>query len=247
MSISQNSKIDNIKIVKKKRKKYKPRNPLYYYYSIDTKTYKYTCKNKNRKQILDFRCSDSICPAQGIFYRKDDYFKPNIFTKHIPYEEHSYIISKEFSEKYQNNMITENDFNSDKKKFFIRQYFKILFNDDPNLMPIQAKDIFKNKYPHIDLSSKEIEHTIRSQYRIIKQLYSEKITNTECLFKFIDNNNNNISKVIDYNLENNPNKIYKLVLIANEDMYNNLKDNQINQFFLTALISWFLQINIIFD
>ena len=161
---------------------------MYYYYSIDTKTYKYTCKNKNRKQIFDFRCSDSNCPAQGIFFRKDDYFKPNIFTKHIPYEEHSYIISKEFSEKYQNNMITENDFNSDKKKFFIRQYFKILFNDDPNLMPIQAKDIFKNKYPNIDLSSKEIEHTIRSQYRIIKQLHSEKITNTESLFKFIDNN-----------------------------------------------------------
>ena len=55
-------------------------------------------------------------------------------------------------------------------------------------MPIQAKDIFKNKYPPIDLSSKEIEHTIRSQYRIIKQLHSEKITNTESLFKFIDNN-----------------------------------------------------------
>ena len=53
MSISQNSKIDNIKIMRKKRKKYKPRNPLYYY-SIDTKTYKYTCKNKNLKQILDF-------------------------------------------------------------------------------------------------------------------------------------------------------------------------------------------------
>ena len=124
MSISQNSKIDNIKIVKKKRKKYKPRNPLYYYYSIDTKTYKYTCKNKNRKQILDFRRSDSNCQAQGIFYRKDDYFKPNIFTKHIPYEEHSYIISKEFSEKYQNNVITENYFNNDKKNSLLDNILK---------------------------------------------------------------------------------------------------------------------------
>ena len=114
MSISQNSKIDNIKIMRKKRKKYKPRNPLYYY-SIDTKTYKYTCKNKNLKQILDFIWSDSNCLAQGIFYRKDVYFKPNIFTKHIPYEEHSYIISKEFSEKYQNNKIIDNNFNSNKK------------------------------------------------------------------------------------------------------------------------------------
>ena len=65
----------------------------------------------------------------------------------------------------------------------------------------------------------------------MKKIHSEKIINIESLFRFMDNNNNNIAKVIDYNSENNPNKIYKLVLIGNADMYNNLKDNQINQFF----------------
>ena len=99
-------------------------------------------KNKYRKQILDFRCSDTNCPARGIFYRNDDCFKPNIFLNHIPFEEHSYIISNEFKDKYRNNKITEKDFTNENKKFFIRQYFKIIFNDDPNILPIQAKDIF---------------------------------------------------------------------------------------------------------
>ena len=88
MSISQNSNFNKSKIEKKKRKKYKPRNPLYYYYTIDGNTYKYTCRNKFRKEILDFRCTDSNCPARGIFYSKDDCFKPNIFINHISYDEH---------------------------------------------------------------------------------------------------------------------------------------------------------------
>ena len=35
--------------------------------------------------------------------------------------------------------------------------------DIPNLIPIPAKDIFKNKFTKIDISSKEIAHIIRSQ------------------------------------------------------------------------------------
>ena len=43
MDISENNK--------KKRKKYKIRDPLYFYYEIEGKVYKYTCKNKYRKNI----------------------------------------------------------------------------------------------------------------------------------------------------------------------------------------------------
>lgn len=77
---------------KKKRKKYKKRNPLYFYYTIENYTYKYTCRNKYRKHILDFRCTDSNCPAQGYLNREKDEFKPNEFTSHINYEDHSYIV-----------------------------------------------------------------------------------------------------------------------------------------------------------
>ena len=47
-----------------------------------------------------------------------------------------------------------------KKKYLLEYILKFLLNDDPNLMPIQVKDIFKNKFPNIGISSKEIEHTI---------------------------------------------------------------------------------------
>ena len=98
MSISQS----NVSISEKKRGKYKPRNPLYFYYNINGNIYKYTCKVKDRKNILDFRCSDTNCKARGYFYKKDDTFKPNIFLSHIEYEDHSYIIN----EIYQNKFVT---------------------------------------------------------------------------------------------------------------------------------------------
>ena len=60
MEISQNSNINNNN---RKRGKYKPRDPLYYYYMIDGNIYKYTCRNTKRKNILDFRYSHTSCPA----------------------------------------------------------------------------------------------------------------------------------------------------------------------------------------
>ena len=87
-------------------------------------------------------------------------------------------------------------------------------------MPLQAKVKFHGNFPNNDISTKEIDHWIRSQYRIIKKIHSEKITNTESLFKFLDKEGTNISRVLDYNMEDNPNKIYKLIIIAIEDMYN---------------------------
>lgn len=45
-------------------------------------------------------------------------------------------------------------------------------------MTLQAKDKFHDKFPNIDISTKEIHHYIRSQYTIIKKLHSKKIINT---------------------------------------------------------------------
>ncbi len=92
---------DNNCIIKKKRGKYKQRDPLYYYYNIDGHTFKYTCKNKNRKNILDFRCSDTTCKAQAYYYRKRDEFTLNVFTSHKAYEDHTYA----FNETYKKNLI----------------------------------------------------------------------------------------------------------------------------------------------
>ena len=145
---------------------------------------------------MDFRCSDSKCPALGVFYWNDDYFKPNKFTNHFAYEDHSYIINQLIKEKYINNKINEKDFINDNNSKNIRKYFKILFSEDINLMPLQAKDKFHGKFPNNDISTKEIDHCIRSQYRIIKKLHSEKITNTESLFKFLHKEGTNILRVL---------------------------------------------------
>ena len=70
-----------------------------------------------------------------------------------------------------------------------------------------------------------MDNYINVKYREIKKLHSEKIINTETLFKFLDKCNNNISKTIEYADESNPDKKYKLIIIANSVMLNNLKDN----------------------
>ena len=64
---------------KKRRKKYKEQKPLYYYYNVEGNIYRYICKNENRKTIMDFRCSNTNCPAKGYYYLKDEIFKPNVF------------------------------------------------------------------------------------------------------------------------------------------------------------------------
>lgn len=66
----------------------------------------------------------------------------------------------------------------------------------------------------------------------MKKLHSEKIINTKSLFELQDRERNKISYVLDYNDKENPEKEYKMVLIANENIYNNLKNNQITQFFM---------------
>lgn len=87
-------------------------------------------------KILDLRCSDTLCTAQGYFYRKEDKFKPNVFTNHIDYEEHRYTINNVIKEKINNNKITELDFQGNNGKKNLGNYFKILFLEDPNLIPI---------------------------------------------------------------------------------------------------------------
>ena len=94
----------------KKRKKYKIQNPLYFYYEIEGKVYKYTCKNKYRKNILDFKCTDTHCKAQGLYYKQTDEFKPLIFTTHIPYDDHSYIIDNFMRINLKKNEYIEDDF-----------------------------------------------------------------------------------------------------------------------------------------
>ena len=102
MDISENNK--------KKRKKYKILKPLYFYYEIERKVYKYTCKNKYRKNILYFKCADTHCKAQGIYYKNKGEFKPNIFTTHIPYDDHGYIIDYLYEDKFKINEYLEDDF-----------------------------------------------------------------------------------------------------------------------------------------
>lgn len=227
-----NSQSNNNNKKSNKRGKYKIRNPLYYYYNIGGLTYKFTCKNKNRKNILDFRCTDTNCKAQALYYKKEDIFKLNVFTTHKSYEDHSYNFNEYYRKKFKDNNFKEEDFDKNNSKKIIGKYFKNLFFEDENLIPTLAKEKFHTKFPNININEKEIDNYIKVKHREMKKLHSEKIINTKSLFELQDREGNKISYVLDYNDKENPEKEYKMVLIANENIYNNLKNNQITQFFM---------------
>ena len=114
-----------------------------------------------------------------------------------------------------------------------------MFSEDANLVPTITKDKFHNKFPNIDINSKEINNYIRTQYRIMKIIHSEYIKNTESIFELKDNKGEIISKIEEYEDLNKTSK--KLILIGNKNMYNNIKDNKINQnSFLIVPIKWYL-------
>ena len=63
----------------------------------------------------------------------------------------------------------------------------------------------------------------------MKKIHSEYIKNTESIFELKDNKGEIISKIEEYEDLNKTTK--KFILIGNKNRYNNIKDNQINQFF----------------
>ena len=211
-----------------KEKKKRNRQPLYYYYKIGGKLFKYTCKKKEAKYNLPFICSDSTCPAKGNYNKNNQVFTPGT-TPHIPYENHSYIIPKLLYNKFKNNEFKEEDFIDNMKN--IGYYFKLMFLNDFTLDPTLAKSIFKGKYPNVDISGKEIATYINTKFREAKAVNTDKIMNTERIFNFYDNEGNNISQVFEY-IDLDTNKKLRFVIIAKNNMLENLQSNQIKQFFM---------------
>ena len=119
------------KNIKGRKKHYKKRDPLYYYYNIGGNTYKYTCKNKYYKHCLRFKCTNSKCMARGIYYQYLERFKPKEGDnyKHIKFESHSYTIPKIYKNKFDNDKFEEKDFilNGKPKKEEIFAYMKSFF------------------------------------------------------------------------------------------------------------------------
>ena len=75
---------------------------------------------------------------------------------------------------------------------------KLLFLNDFQLTPTDAKIIFHKKFPNINLNDKSLETYIYTKYR---EANKEKIVNTESLFHIKDNNNNKLTETINYKIE----------------------------------------------
>lgn len=104
---SEDKESNNINI--NKHRKYKARDPLYYYYIMNGNEYKYTCRNKNLKYKLLFNCTDTHCKATGSYFKDSNRFIPGE-EGHIDYEDHSYAITNIINMKFNKNEFREEDF-----------------------------------------------------------------------------------------------------------------------------------------
>lgn len=226
-----------------KRGKYKKREPLYFYFDIDNKTYRYTCENKNSINKLKFKCSDTKCKAEAEYSKIEDKFIPNLEEdkKHIPFEEHSYVIPTDIKEKVENKTLNEKDFlingKLDNKK--IGAYFKYKFLNNFQLKTIDAKIEFAKNFPNIKLSEKSINTYILTKYREASNVNDEKIKNTNNIFIMKDDNNEKISETYNYYSPEDIEKKneLKFVIIGAKEMIKNLSNNLIDQFYMDCTYS----------
>ena len=91
------------------------------------------------KPNLKFRCSDSKCKAFGYLDIEKQLFtySKGEENKHIEWEKHSYIISDNLKNKFDNVIFSEKDFfydNNKLSKYNIGIYFKLMFIKDYNLI-----------------------------------------------------------------------------------------------------------------
>ena len=141
---------------------YKKTNPEYYYYKIDNKTFKYTKINSSNNYYF-YKCSDTSCGASGKLYKELNIFKNE--GKHIMYENHSYIISEIFNNKFKLHKLEELNLDNEKKiLMFFRTYFKYY-----NTTSEYAKDEFKKIFPEIDITDNSLQNKINNVY-----LYSQR-------------------------------------------------------------------------
>ena len=148
MDISENNK--------KKRKKYKIRDPLYFYYEIEGKVYKYTCKNKYRKNIWVLNVPLRIVKHKGYIIKIK--MNLNLISLLLTFLMMIIVILLIIYMRINlKKWAFRRCFQKWKYKKKLGQYFKFLFYEDPNVTPTQVKDKFSNRFPNIEISSKELD------------------------------------------------------------------------------------------
>ena len=110
------------------------------------------------------------------------------------------------------------------------------------MSPTEAKIMFKNKFKNIKIDSQEITRYIETKYRESNKINNEYIGNYKSIINIRDNDGNKISQIIEFNSDSeDKNKLNNekdhFIIIGNSELFSNLKDNLINQFFMDCTYS----------
>ena len=106
-----------------------------------------------------------------------------------------------------------------------------MFIEDYRISPTEAKAKFNLKFPNIHLTKKEINTYIIVKYRETKNINNNEILNTDNLFILKVTEGNILSHVIKFNIEVS-NEELKFIIIGNDEIFKNIKNNHIDQYFM---------------
>ena len=128
-----------------------------------------------------------------------------------------------YKNKFENNTFETQDFlnNTEINKEALGAYMKLLFLNDFQLTPTDAKITFHKKFPNINLNDKSLETYIYTKYREANKANKEKIVNNESLFHIKDNDNNELTETINYKIEGIDEE-FKFIIIGTNERLNNV-------------------------
>ena len=170
---------------------YKKRNPTYYYYKINNKTYK--CTKSISSVYYDFyKCRDTNCPASGKYSKIT-----NKFTNegiHIQYEKHSFIIPEIFNNGFKKKDLLNFNLDSEEKILsFFRTYFKY-YNETCEM----AKNKFEKIYPLINMKDKDLQYKINNVYLYSQRKNKDRRSVLDKILDISNSKGEKLSKLYEY-------------------------------------------------
>ena len=227
---------DESKVLKKK-----PKNKIYpkllkeekHYYYTDNKNYEWQFLEVNGvKNYYYFRCSSKLCRAFGKI-KRDDKNKIFILSKahSLNYYRHNYYLKNISADRLIKGELTKSEWEIENIRYNL---FKWYFKNNYNSSEENCKLFFKEKLKNVFEIDSKIENEIKKSKFSINYTKGCFLTMLNKLENLIDENNNRMTYIIEYvhyNKIKKSNENLNMYIIMNKNMYNEIKNQNIYQYF----------------
>ena len=184
------------------------------------------------KNYYYFRCSSKLCRAFGKI-KRDDKNKIFILSKahSLNYYRHNYYLKNISADRLIKGELTKSEWEIENIRYNL---FKWYFKNNYNSSEENCKLFFKEKLKNVFEIDSKIENEIKKSKFSINYTKGCFLTMLNKLENLIDENNNRMTYIIEYvhyNKIKKSNENLNMYIIMNKNMYNEIKNQNIYQYF----------------